>query len=199
MRITSRIIAFALVLAIILSLGVAALADAEPQSETTPAEESLPAETEIPVAEEDAPAADEEEPLPGDMQESEPVPTPEEVEDTSLLPVEEPEEEPVQDEAAEETEEFASEEMEEESAEERPWVAPGNTDAEILGGGHFLSRGGTLYFSDGGIWVSQNGSERLLSADEGENLNLVDGWLYYTTESGDVRRVPASGGSAETV
>jgi len=198
MRNTTRIIALALVMAIILSLGVTALADEEPQIETAPVEETLPAEPETP-AEEEVPAAEVEEPLPSDAQESEPVPTPEETEDTSLLPVEEPVEEPVDEAPAEEAEETASEEMEEEPAEERPWVAPGNTDAEILGGGHFLSRGGALYFSDGGIWVTQNGSERLLSADEGENLNLVDGWLYYTTESGNVRRVPASGGSAETV
>ena len=81
----------------------------------------------------------------------------------------------------------------------RPWVEPGNTDAEILGGGRFLNADGALYFSEGGIWREDDVSGTVfITADEGANLNLAGGLLYYTL-GGDVRRVPASGGAAETV
>ena len=207
MRRTNRILAFALVLAIFLSFGATALAEAEPVREELPAEVVLPAESGAPAAEEsegeeagapaeDAPAATD------DAQAPEPLPDPEPAEEPSPLPADEPEEAPAGEEtAAEEAvpSEEPAEEPDGEPAEERPWVEPGNTDAEILGGGRFLNRGGALYFSEGGVWMTKNGTEKLLSADEGENLNLVDGWLYYTAGSGDVRRVSVSGGSTETV
>ena len=199
MKRTYRIIAFALVFTIILSLGAAALADAEPVQEELPAEEVLPDEggapAEDPAGEEPVTQEEDEPAAPEETQEPEPE-TP--AEDEPETDAEEPGEEPAEEETSEEPEDGASEEIEEEP-EERPWVEPGNTDAEILGGGRFLRRGGALYFSDGGIWFEQNGTERLLCAEDGENLNLVDGWLYFTTESGNVRRVPASGGTAETV
>ena len=207
MRNTHRIIAFVLVLTIILSMGMAALADAEPQQEEIPAEQVLPAdnespEEEVPGDEEPEAPAEELPEVTDDAQSPEDLPDPDpEEEAPAPLPAEEPEDTPAEEPDGEDDDASAELILPEEKAkaEERPWVEPGNIDAEILGGGHFLNRGGVLYFSDGGIWVTQNGSERLLSEDEGENLNLVDGWLYYTIESGDVRRVPASGGSAETV
>ena len=216
MRSTNRVIAFALVLAIFLSMGAAAAAESEPGQEELQTEQVLPAEPDVPAAEqsggEEADSSEEDLPsVPDDAQEPEllpdsepadestPLPDSEPAEEPSPLPEDETDETPAEEEAGTDEEDAASAELSEEPAEERPWVEPGNTDAEILGGGHFLNREGTLYFCDGGIWMTNGGSERLLSADEGENLNLVDGWLYYTTGSGDVRRVPASGGSAETV
>lgn len=82
---------------------------------------------------------------------------------------------------------------------ERVWIEPGNTDAEITDGGRYLLTDGGLYYSDGGLWFDADGGTRYLAPDEGENLNLSDGWLYYTVASGEVRRVPVSGGTAETV
>ena len=101
-------------------------------------------------------------------------------------PTEEPEVEP-------------EEETEAEADGARPWVEPGNTDAEITAGGRYLLAGGVLYYSDGGIWTDRDGATSFLSTDEGRFLNLSDGWLYYTVGAGEVRRIPASGGAAETV
>lgn len=90
-------------------------------------------------------------------------------------------------------------EEEETPAAPRAWVEPGSASADILGGGRYLLADGALYCSDGGLWRERDGAEAFLSADDGANLNLADGWLYYTVDSGDVRRVPASGGAVETV
>ena len=201
----TRILALVLVLSIFISLGVSALADAEPAAEPAP-ETVEPAAEPVPVEEVPAP-----EPEPEEVLSATPPPVPAE-EPAAAEPAEE---EPLAEEAPAEIEALPEEELtsleieeaadasaepaEEPAAEERPWVRPGNTDAEILGGGFYLRDGGTLYYSDGGLWASVSGSERLLSEEQGGSLNLQDGWLYYTTDGGDVRRIPASGGSAETV
>ena len=81
---------------------------------------------------------------------------------------------------------------------ELPWTEPGNRDEEITAGGRYLLTDDCLYYSDGGIWCDRNGSTSFITTDEGMNLNLSDGWLYYTL-SGEVRRVSAAGGAEETV
>ena len=124
-----------------------------------------------------------------------------------MVPVEEPPAEELPSEEAEEitVEISASEEIISDEAAlaakevSRPWVEPGNTDAEILGGGRTLWDGGTLYFIDGGLWMDDYGSTYLLSYSAEGNLNLSDGWLYYTLDSGDVWRMPAGGGTEEPV
>ncbi len=82
--------------------------------------------------------------------------------------------------------------------EERGWIEPGNTDAEITGGGRYLPAENGLYYSDGGIWLDTDSGTRYLSGDDARNLNLSDGRLYFTV-GGSVRRIPADGGAAETV
>ena len=191
MKYIRKTTALALVLAMLLSLGAAAFADAEaPETEPAAEETVFPAdiaETEE-VDGEDLPTGPEQESV-----------IPEPAEDTEPSAEDQAEAEPVIEETPEPSEEHGSSEEPEEETSERPWVTPGNTDAEILGGGYYLHADGALYYSDGGLWVTENGSTRLLSSEIGMNLNLADGWLYYTTEDGSVRRLPASGGSAETV
>lgn len=203
-------LALALVLITLFSTGVSAFAESDPpgedasvaslsETEAFSAEGSEPESTDVSVPAEGSPT---------DEQTEEPAateaPAPEE-----KIPASEPE---VTAAPVPETEDTAAEESAEtedpadgstseepaETAEPRAWVTPGNTDSEILGGGFFLRDGEKLYYSDGGIWL-EDGGTTLLSSEAGGSLNLVDGWLYYTTEAGDVRRVPASGGSAETV
>lgn len=78
------------------------------------------------------------------------------------------------------------------------WTTPGNTDSEILAGGTMLSSENGLYYTDMCIWLKTGDNIVCVSNDEGRNLNLAAGLLYYTL--GDsVYRVPASGGSRETV
>ncbi len=78
------------------------------------------------------------------------------------------------------------------------WQTPGAADVDILAGGTMLSDGDAFYFADGGIWCDSEGQTRRVSSDNGANLNLADGWLYYTTWA-DVRRVSLAGGTVETV
>lgn len=75
----------------------------------------------------------------------------------------------------------------------------GNTDLNILNGGVMLSAGEELYFNNGGIFVQRaDDSVAALSADDGRNLNLHNGTLYYTLGR-EVRAVPADGGRAQSV
>lgn len=78
------------------------------------------------------------------------------------------------------------------------WQTPGAADVDILAGGTMLSDGDDFYYADGGIWCDSGGQTRRISSDNGANLNLADGWLYYTTWA-DVRRVSLTGGTVETV
>ena len=218
MKQIDRIIAFVLVLTIILSMGAAALAYDEPAESASeeayvpepPAESAAEPEEEISAPAEEIPSEDEPaEPSEDDVA-SEPFPQDEgtEVEsdaDVELMPepveTEEPAVEteiPVEEAASdEEASGEPTEELPEET--ERPWVTPGNTDMEILGGGRFLTWGGSLYYSEGGIWLEENGSTWLIGDFAAENLNMQDGWLYFTQGAGDVFRISARGGEAEFV
>ncbi|MCD8116102.1 MAG: S-layer homology domain-containing protein [Oscillospiraceae bacterium] len=110
------------------------------------------------------------------------------------------------DETAEETEDNESEEDPDESEEEAeeaehktwPWTEPGNTVAAILGGGTTLTSGSSFYYSEDGLYLEIDGSATLLADVDAANLNLSDGYLYYTV-SGTVYRMSAGGGTAETV
>ena len=74
----------------------------------------------------------------------------------------------------------------------------GNSDLNILNGGVMLDAGDDFYFVQDGIFVKRGETLRALSADSAKNLNLYDGYLYYTLGY-EIRRVPADGGKAETV
>lgn len=78
------------------------------------------------------------------------------------------------------------------------WQEPGNSDLNILSGGTMLTDGDAYYYVEGGIRCAVDGAERKLSDEDGRNLNLADGWLYYTTGSA-VRRVSLSDGAVETL
>lgn len=109
----------------------------------------------------------------------------------------------VEAESEEESGEEVPDETEDEPAPEAEepeylWFTPGNTDSEILSGGVFLASENGLYYTDACIWLETDSGTTCISRDEGKNLNLVDGWLYYTLGS-KVCRVPACGGSVETV
>ena len=187
-----KLIALLLTVAMCLTLVPAVFADGEAPEEATAEEtvsgEDTPAQTEPPA------------PVEGDTgSESENQPE-------INLPLEEGE--PAGEAPAEETDEPASdeadaEEGEDDSAEEntpRPWIAPGNSDAEILGGGRYLTSGDRFYYSEGGIWLSVNGGDAtLLTWDNGTSLNLSGDYLYYISVNGDVRRMPAGGGDYEKV
>ena len=179
----------ALIILSMLMTGAQAFALADDPSEEPEAVETVSAQedTEPPERE------DETEPLPED--DAEPLP-----EDDETQP-----DEPAEgaagttedtDETADEADKTSDEPAEEPSA--REWVEPGNSDAEITDGGRYLLTDDALYYSDGGIWRDANGTTAFLTSDKGQSLNLSGGYIYYTVE-GEVRRVPTSGGSAETV
>lgn len=191
-----KLIALLLTLSICLTLVPAAFADSEAPEEVSA---ETPAEGET-VSEEDTPA----ETAPPAPVEGEAGSAAENQPEINL-PLET--EEPVGDDTAAELDESedgadAAEEEEEEPEEKtaRPWVEPGNADAEILGGGRYLTSGDRFYYSDGGIWLSVNGGDgTLLTWDNGRSLNLSGGYLYYISANGDVRRLPAGGGNYEKV
>ena len=119
---------------------------------------------------------------------------------------EEPAAEPVPEEPAEAETPESGESTE--STEEEPldggeepvfvWQTPGSRDLDILAGGTMLTDGSAFYYSGDGIWCDVDGETRRISADTGANLNLSDGWLYYTTWEG-VRRISLADGTAEEV
>lgn len=115
-------------------------------------------------------------------------------EETSDETGEEIEESP--DELEEESEE--SEESEDSEHKTWPWTEPGNTVAAILGGGTTLTSGSSFYYSEDGLYLDIDGDATLLADVDAKNLNLSDGYLYYTV-SGVVYRMAAGGGTAETV
>lgn len=78
------------------------------------------------------------------------------------------------------------------------WQRPGSADVDILSGGTTLTDGDAFYYARNGIWCAVGGEERRLSEETGKNLNLSDGWLYYTT-SDAVRRISLADGACETV
>lgn len=78
------------------------------------------------------------------------------------------------------------------------WEEPGNSDLNIINGGVMLTKGDDFYFVEEGIFIQSGEEVRALSADKGKNLNLYNGYIYYTVGS-QVRRVPAIGGKTENV
>ncbi|MDR0952231.1 MAG: chitobiase/beta-hexosaminidase C-terminal domain-containing protein [Oscillospiraceae bacterium] len=74
----------------------------------------------------------------------------------------------------------------------------GNSDLNILNGGVMLSDGEDFYFNQDGIFVQRGDAVEALSADDGVNLNLSGGYLYYTVGR-YICRIPADGGSRELV
>lgn len=170
-------IAVLLMLALLASFGAElALADAE-----APSVEPAAVESDVPEAQEaeaqELEAAFDEQPQEPESREDE------------LLPDEEASEgEPSEETAVEET-----------AAAPRAWVEPGNSTVEITGGGRFLLTDDALYYSEGGVWLERDARTSYITSDDAASLNLSDGYIYYTVASGDVRRVPASGGTPETV
>lgn len=79
------------------------------------------------------------------------------------------------------------------------WTEPGSSSLNIINGGVMLTLDDVFYYSENGIWRETASGSALLSEDEGRNLNLSGGWLWYTLEGGTVCRMPEQGGAAETV
>ncbi len=203
MRTLRRLIVLLLIASIFASFGsVVALADSE--GDVIASAEDLLQDTLEEVAVEDD--ASDEIPVeePAETPEAEDIPL---TETDSDVPTEEdtastevPAEEPVLEEVPEEG---IPEDIEEEPVPDTEesvynWTTPGNTDGEILSGGVFLTSDNGLYYTDVCIWLETDSGTTCISKDEGKNLNLVDGWLYYTLGS-KVYRVPSYGGSVETI
>ena len=203
MRTLRRLIVLLLIASIFASFGsVVALADGEGDVIAL-AEERLQDTLEEVAVEDDA---SDEIPVeePAETPEAEDIPL---TETDSDVPTEEdtastevPAEEPVLEEVPEEG---IPEDIEEEPVPDTEesvynWTTPGNTDGEILSGGVFLTSDNGLYYTDVCIWLETDSGTTCISKDEGKNLNLVDGWLYYTLGN-KVYRVPSHGGSVETV
>ncbi len=205
MAVLKRTLAFLLVLTIILSLGEGLVFASEGPGEEAPpiSEETAPMEP--PVPEESAPEPETtEEPVTPPEAETTPepvdtpapeitpepfeTPAPEITPDPALPP--EPETTPDPDASPEPSDEPMAA-----SVKEWAWVEPGNTVAAILDGGRSLLTGGNHYYTENGcLWL--NGS--VLANVYAENMNLADGWLYYTTND-TVYRMSPSGGGTETV
>lgn len=79
------------------------------------------------------------------------------------------------------------------------WTEPGNSSLNIINGGVMLTQDDVFYYSENGIWRETTDGSQKISDSEGKNLNLVDGWLWYTLEDGTVCRMPENGGESETV
>ena len=75
-----------------------------------------------------------------------------------------------------------------------PWTEPGNTISSLMGGGTILATDSGTYISDGGLYLD----ETLLASVYASNLNLSDGWLYFS-DGNLICRIPAGGGTVETV
>ncbi len=146
-------------------------------------EETLPAEDTASVTEEPE-------------QTEEPAGETEEAEEPASAPAEEPEE------ASEAAAEDASAQTEaaEEPLPPLSWQEPGNSTANIQGGGKMLTAEDAFFYSEYGLWKDADGETVLLAeAYEAGNLNLSDGWLYFTDPSWGILRVPANGGEMEVV
>lgn len=74
----------------------------------------------------------------------------------------------------------------------------GNSDLNIRNGGIMLRDGDALYFVQNGIFVQRGETVTALSADPARNLNLREGYIYYTVGN-QLRRIPQNGGERELV
>ena len=82
-------------------------------------------------------------------------------------------------------------------ARENSWEM-GNSDLNIQNGGVMLKNGEDFYFVHDGIFLQNGEAVRALSADNARNLNLYNGYIYYTAKQ-KVLRIPAQGGDPENV
>ena len=78
------------------------------------------------------------------------------------------------------------------------WESPGNSSINILNGGVMLNDGDDFYFVQNGIFVQSGEDVRALSADKGKNLNLIDGYIYYTVGN-EIHKIPKTGGDSALV
>ena len=78
------------------------------------------------------------------------------------------------------------------------WRKPGNSDINIMNGGVMLNDGDDFYFVQDGIFVQSGEEVRALSSDKGKNLNLSDGYIFYT-EATEIFKIPKDGGLKELV
>lgn len=79
------------------------------------------------------------------------------------------------------------------------WQEPGNSSLNIINGGVMLTGEDVFYYSENGIWRETASGSVKLSGDEAKNLNLADGYLWYTLSDGSVCRIPEQGGAGEVV
>lgn len=79
------------------------------------------------------------------------------------------------------------------------WTEHGNSSLNIINGGVMLTQDDVFYYSENGIWRETVSGSVKLSDDEGKNLNLADGKLWYTLEDGTVCNMPESGGESRIV
>jgi hypothetical protein len=82
---------------------------------------------------------------------------------------------------------------------ETSWTEPGNSVLNIINGGTMLTLEEDFYYSENGIYHETVSTTEKLCDEPGQNLNYVDGWIYYTLDGGVIQRVSASGGESELV
>ncbi len=79
------------------------------------------------------------------------------------------------------------------------WAEPGNSSLNIINGGVMLTQDDVFYYSENGIWRETVSGSVKLSDDEGKNLNISGGKLWYTLEDGTVCNMPENGGESQVV
>ncbi len=194
-----KILAFMLVITMVLSAGegvafASGMPEGDPMSTPEPSVEPGPETTPEPSVEPETSAEPEATEGPGT------TPEPETTPESSVEPTATPEpsiEPETTPEPIATVEPEATPEPSEEPKEEHkqwPWVEPGNSVSSLMSGGRTLMSGSSTYYSEGGLWVD----DTLLASVDASNLNLADGWLYFS--DGDlICRIPSGGGSVETV
>lgn len=78
------------------------------------------------------------------------------------------------------------------------WRAPGNSDLNILNGGIMLRDGKDFYFVQGGIFVQKGDKVKPLCAGDAKNLNLQEGFIYFT-KGNEIYKIPKDGGQVLSV
>ncbi len=194
-----------ILLAVLTLLGAAAPAYAAEEETLLTAESPVPTETGAPESDGEA----------EETQETQETETPTATETSAPQEAENPSAtetpEPVADEAPTETETPAETEMPAETEATAPaedsaalsalvWETPGNTTIEILGGGKMVSDNDGFYYSDFGIYKSDDNGDRIIAeVYEATNLNLSGDWLYFTDPNAGICRMSKNGGAVETV
>ncbi len=203
-----RLLAFLLVLIMIFSVGESAVLASEAVGDGTAADDGVvstdptpeptaePAATPEPTAEPVATPEPTAEPAVTPEPTAEPVATPEPTAEPEQSP--EPTLEPEQSPEPSIEPSASPEPTEEPGPKQWPWTEPGNSIAVLMDGGWTLSANGVEYFSEYGVWKDVGGSKTQLSGTPADNLNLVDGWVYFSCGT-EIRRVSANGGGEEVV